>query len=899
MTSPARSTHPKAALRLSALLPALLLSACFQAPAPAPVPATPPPPTSGTVPPPARSDLKALGTVTVNFSGLTDPAGLKVAVPSSGALGPAALTDRSSVQLKVLSHGTFTTGTRGVDGVRYLYATFLVRNADGSGAAYPTARQNLTLVAASTAGTVPNTPYSALLKYDGSPADASAATTITPTAGLMFDRGTERPTLLPGGEDLQVFAEDEVQPLTAGSVTRAFPFGYVVRHRVNTASRALPATPAADDYAGVVTIGLKLPLQASVADDPYSFNMTFAVADDSVTRVTESPEEQALGTVQARATALGGAQVALLCGTSYAGSNALFIGSATTAGAPGNGRLTHLGGDVALKALPSSYFTPGNVNYPVPTETGLGQYYAAYPTTPSGPATTLTFAGQGTARGGQLNMSGDGAFTFTSKVGDGAPAVTDQLKYTVSDGHGCTSPVQTAPVSVSGRVWFARDTAAAGGDGRQDTPFNTVASLQSASAIGDTLYLFRGTGGMNGALALKDNQRLLGEGAELRAGSTLIVPFGPQSSALNNPAGVGLTLATGNKVQGVSITGTTGGVMGANVGQLTLLADVVRATAGPALDLRGGQILADISSVDAASTGGVPGVLLSNLTGNFTVRSAGTVGSGGTVQSTGGAGYRLEPGNGLLDVKLIDVKVQNSATGLAYELPAVSTGRLNLLVLQSSFVNNGTGLLLSPGGSGTNDYTIESSSFTQTVGGGGLVYSAQNRSAGATDRGQITSNTFSMATTGTGNGITLSQAGPGNGVFSVTDNQVTSFGTYGISLSAGEAGSGRLDVTLQRNTVASPAGNGRDGVSVLAGINTTDTSTLCLNAAANNVQAAAGSSLSGFALRKRPGSVLVLPGITNTSDAGAISFIQAANSPSTARIRSAPLDPQNGTCTLP
>jgi hypothetical protein len=39
MTSPARSTHPKAALRLSALLPALLLSACFQAPAPAPVPA--------------------------------------------------------------------------------------------------------------------------------------------------------------------------------------------------------------------------------------------------------------------------------------------------------------------------------------------------------------------------------------------------------------------------------------------------------------------------------------------------------------------------------------------------------------------------------------------------------------------------------------------------------------------------------------------------------------------------------------------------------------------------------------------------------------------------------------------------------------------------------------------
>ncbi|MDP9764097.1 VcbS [Deinococcus enclensis] len=898
MTSPARSTHPKAALRLSALLPALLLSACFQAPAPAPVPATPPPPTSGTLPPPISSDLKALGTVTVNFSGLTDPAGLKVAVPGSGALGPAALTDRSSVQLKVLSHGTFTTGTRGVDGVRYLYATFLVRNADGSGAAYPTARQNLTLVAASTAGTVPNTPYSALLKYDGSPADASAATTITPTAGLMFDRGTERPTMLPGGEDLQVFAEDEVQPLTAGSVTRAFPFGYVVRHRVNTASRVLPATPAADDYAGVVTIGLKLPLQASVADDPYSFNMTFAVADDSVTRVTESPEEQALGNVQARATALGGAQVALLCGSSYTGSNALFIGSATTAGAPGNGRLTHLGGDVALKALPSSYFTPGNVNYPVPTETGLGQYYAAYPTTPSGPATTLTFAGQGTARGGQLNMSGDGAFTFTSKVGDGAPAVTDQLKYTVSDGHGCTSPVQTAPVNVNGRVWFARDTAAAGGDGRQDTPFNTVANLQNASAAGDFLYLYRGSGAMNGALTLKNNQSLIGEGSDLRVGPTRFLPAGAQPSALNNPAGVGLTLASANTVKGVNVTGTSGGIVGASVGQLTLMADAVRATAGPALDLRDGLVLADFKRVDATASS-QPGVLLSNLTGFVTVLGTGSPGSGGTVQASGSTGYQLAPGNANLDVKLTNVLVQNSTTGLGFATPVGSTGRLTLNVQNSSFLNNGTGLLLNPGGSGTNDYTINGSTFSQSGTGGGLFYSALDRGSGATDRGRITNNTVSVGTTGTANGITLSQAGPGKGVFSVTNNRVTSFGAYGLSLSAGETGNGRLDVTLQGNTVSSPAGNGVYGIYVLSGINSADTSTLCLNATSNNARAADGSGLAGFALRKRPSSTMLLQGLTNTSDAGAISFIQSSNVPSTAQILNAPLNPQNGTCTLP
>jgi hypothetical protein len=44
---------------------------------------------------------------------------------------------------------------------------------------------------------------------------------------------------------------------------------------------------------------------------------------------------------------------------------------------------------------------------------------------------------------------------------------------------------------------------------------------------------------------------------------------------------------------------------------------------------------------------------------------------------------------------------------------------------------------------------------------------------------------------------------------------------------------------------------------------------------------------------------MLLQGLTNTSDAGAISFIQSSNVPSTAQILNAPLNPQNGTCTLP
>jgi hypothetical protein len=891
---------------LTLLLPALL-SACFQQPtptSPAPAPASPPPTASEPAPAP-REPLRSLGTVDLTFTGLGQAGEtLRVTTPS---LGSSALSDQGSIQLQPLSNGTFTTGRRGVDGVRYLYATFLVRNATQAGTAYGTPRRNLTLVAISTPTTVADTPYSRLQKFDGTDAAAGIASTITPTAALQFDRQTERPALIAGAEDLQVFAENEVASLTGAGVTRAFPFGFVVRHRTVTGNRDLPANPAPGTFDGTVTVALKLPLQTNPADDPFTFNMSFAVVDDSVTRVTESPEEQTLGNVQTRAAILGGAQLALLCGSAVTAPGSLFIGSATTAGAPGTARTAHIGGDLTLNTVPPAYSATGNVNLNVSAALGLARFYAAYPTVPGGTNATLAFTGSGTARSGNLNVAPTGAFTFTSRAGDGAPAVTDTLNYTVSDGRGCTSPTQGVPVNVSGRVWFARNTATTG-DGRQDTPFPTLLAAQAASAAGDTLYLYRGDGTttrQNQGLTLKPGQTLVGEGAALTVNGTAVLPAG-QPASFEHTTGTGLTLATNNTVRGVNIRGAAGGVSGTNFGTFTAELGAVQASAGPALNLSVGTLNGSATRLDAQNTTG-NGVNLSGLGGSFTVLGSGAPGSGGTLQATGplGAGLNLQPDNLDFTLSLNRMTFQNNATGLLLATQGTDTGRVTLTVQDSAFSNNSVNSIqINPGGSGSGTYSVRNNTFTHTGTGGGLYYSGTSRTGTPTDQGTVTGNTFNLASGGNANAITIDQVGAGAARFAVTGNTVTGYGVYGISVGAKEGGSGRLDAVVTNNAVSSPPGPvtspNLDGINVTVGTAPGQNSALCLRMT-GNTSVSPDPGLAGIVLRQRTGTTFTIEGVlTGATNSQVQTAVQASNAPSAVRIRTgAELTPVTGTCTGP
>ena len=115
---------------------------------------------------PAPTQKNFLGFIDVQFSGsgLEAKATLKAV---GGNSQTRALTDiANGLDYKALSNGAFDTGTRGTDGKRYLWASFKVRNADQTGAAYSVARNNVSFVAVSMPSTIDQTAISNLKKLE-------------------------------------------------------------------------------------------------------------------------------------------------------------------------------------------------------------------------------------------------------------------------------------------------------------------------------------------------------------------------------------------------------------------------------------------------------------------------------------------------------------------------------------------------------------------------------------------------------------------------------------------------------------------------------------------------------------------------------------------------------------
>ena len=249
-----------------------------------------------------------------------------------------------TIQLELLSTGSFTHGERGSGGYRYLYATYRVRNAQADGTAYDTPRKNLTFYAVDTNGTIGQTAISLIERFDGSPADDAIASAFVPTGAVEQDAQDRVVSRFP--DVLQVLTETEAAAVktvanTAGvAVTDVFPWGFVVRNPNDPKSRTLAANPGADQFDGQVTFAFKVPLQASVADDPFTIRAVFLAVDDDQVKLTQAPEEQTpagRAAFEARAAALGasvftllppagdamfrsGAEVRALCDVRVAGS---------------------------------------------------------------------------------------------------------------------------------------------------------------------------------------------------------------------------------------------------------------------------------------------------------------------------------------------------------------------------------------------------------------------------------------------------------------------------------------------------------------------------------------------------------------------------------------------------
>jgi VCBS repeat-containing protein len=244
---------------------------------------------------------------------------------------------------------------------------------------------------------------------------------------------------------------------------------------------------------------------------------------------------------------------------------------------------------------------------------------------PDTPALTVTPLNSApTANGGTVTLSSDGTFSYMPPTGSTA---TDSFGYTAGDG--TTTDTATVTISITGRVWYVRNDFPGVADGRSATPFTTLAAADTAAdAIGDTIYVLRGSGttGLSDTVDLLAQQRLVGEAVDLVAGNTTLFTGTP---ANRPPLSGTINLDDGDTISGIAITGgfaQTAAIAG-NSGDVSgTIADVQAShlVNGPCLQLGGTSGTWEISDFSASARG----ISINNAgTVNFAPQSAVTIDS--------------------------------------------------------------------------------------------------------------------------------------------------------------------------------------------------------------------------------------------------------------------------------
>ncbi len=253
-------------------------------------------------------------------------------------------------------------------------------------------------------------------------------------------------------------------------------------------------------------------------------------------------------------------------------------------------------------------------------------------------------SGSASLKGGSVNVNADGSFSYESPLGyRGA----DSFVYTIVDSEGNRDQA-TVSIQVADLVWFVDNTAPGGGDGRESSPFNSVAAFNlvqgggaSAPGAGDVIFVHEGSGSYSGGISLLNGQQLIGQGVDLVVQGQTITTASTQP-LLNNGSGAGLNLAQDNVIRGLNISATGGaGISGTSFGVCTINSVGVSATGHPALNLQSGSLNATFGSVSSANSG-TTGLNLINLGGSMAV-------AGGQISAAAGTAVNIDQGDGAID----------------------------------------------------------------------------------------------------------------------------------------------------------------------------------------------------------------------------------------------------------
>ncbi|BCU78627.1 hypothetical protein llg_33420 [Luteolibacter sp. LG18] len=412
---------------------------------------------------------------------------------------------------------------------------------------------------------------------------------------------------------------------------------------------------------------------------------------------------------------------------------------------------------------------------------------------------TLTYDAA-SLNGGQVVMTTTGAnvgkFTYTPPAGFTG---TDSFNYVLSTANG-TVPNKTAKVTltVGGPViWFV-NVGAGAGDGRLNTPFNTLGALNAINdgtglhpKINHTIFLYQNATAYTGPITLLNGQKLIGQDATATLASLSGVTLPQDSFALpamdtanavakiTNGSGNAVVLnSTGaagtNTVRGLTIGSTTSGsgISGSGFGTLTV--DDLRFTdsasrAGQALNLSTGTVNGTIATLE--STSGTNGISLTTIGGSLTITTGSINGpTGADILISGGAGSLSYGGT-----------ITNSA-GRSVDISSHTGGAITL---SGAITDTGTGILLNSNGGTTFAFsggitanTGSNTAFAAT--GGGTVTVTGTNTIGATTA--LTTTGVNIANTTIGaSGVTFRSVSVNGGTNGIVLNTTGSTGGFTIT----------------------------------------------------------------------------------------------------------------------
>jgi VCBS repeat-containing protein len=375
-----------------------------------------------------------------------------------------------------------------------------------------------------------------------------------------------------------------------------------------------------------------------------------------------------------------------------------------------------------------------------------------------------------TANGGTVTMESNGRFSYTPKEGD--TTATDSFQYVVRDPTSLTA-TGTVVLTRFGRVWYMKNDAAAGGLGRSNDPFDTLAEAQTASSANDYIFVYFGDGtttNQSSGIALKNGQHLIGEfdGLKITFSPAIIFNGAAGTTSVTLLAKPAADACSGNPCRPFlddTVAGAPEGV-GAT--------DVIPA------EIVGLNLAGNVNAIDWSTSAAISGA------GTLTIRD-------NIVRSAGADGVDINlAGTGAVNLAFHNNNLAAAGTGL--DIQETGTGSLTIPAFNDNAVSGNTG------GTGIN---INSATFDatpggsfNTVGGGatviggaggngvgqsGLVLTSVQGSLSFSDLDIFANSGAGLRVSGAGGGMTFGVL-PGVGIIEATGGPAVDAASVALSL---------------------------------------------------------------------------------------------------------------------